>query len=55
MLLTKIMRGIITRSRLMPEAFMAVSSNFSPKLPNVISDASRIANGSDMGTMLTAA
>ena len=52
---TRTMRGIMTRTRLIPEAFMAVSSNFSPKLPKVMSDASSIASGSDMGTMLTAA
>jgi hypothetical protein len=33
-----------------PAAFMAVSSKFSPKLPNVISEANSMANGKAMGT-----
>ena len=37
------------------EAFMAVSSNFSPRFPNTISEASSTASGSAMGTMVSAA
>ena len=39
----------------MPEAFMAVSSNFSPRLPKVMSDASSTASGRAVGTMVSAA
>ena len=38
------------RKREMPAAFMAVSSKFSPILPKVISDASKIASGKANGT-----
>ena len=51
----KTMSGAITRMSEMPDAFMAVSSNFSPKLPKVIRLASSMASGSAIGTMLTAA
>ena len=47
--------GAITRISEIPEAFMAVSSNFSPRLPNVIRLARRIASGNAMGTIDTAA
>jgi hypothetical protein len=33
----------------MPAAFIAVSSKFSPKLPKVMSEANKIANGNAMG------
>ncbi len=39
----------------MPEAFMAVSSNRSPRFPNVISDASSMASGNAIGTIVRAA
>ena len=39
----------------MPEAFMAVSSKFSPRLPNIISEARSMASGSAIGTMVRAA
>ena len=39
----------------MPAAFMAVSSNFSPRLPNTISEANSTANGRAMGTKVSAA
>lgn len=48
-------RGAMTRSSETPEAFMAVSSDFSPRLPKVISEARRIASGNAMGTIDTAA
>ena len=38
-----------------PEAFMAVSSKFSPRLPKTISDASNTASGSAIGTIVRAA
>ena len=38
----------------MPEALMAVSSLLSPRLPNVMSDESRIARGSACGTSMSA-
>ncbi len=53
--LIRTIRGDMALSSDIPEAFMAVSSNFSPKFPKVISDASRMARGSAMGTMLRAA
>ena len=34
----------------MPADFIAVSSKFSPKLPKVINEANRMANGKAMGT-----
>ena len=47
--------GRMIRNRLTPAAFIAVSSDFSPKLPKVISDASRIANGNANGTTVATA
>ncbi len=38
-----------------PEAFMAVSSNRSPRFPNVISEASSMASGSAIGIIVSAA
>ncbi len=49
------MSGAIVRSSDMPEAFMAVSSNCSPRLPKVISEASSMASGSAIGIMVSAA
>ncbi len=49
------MSGAIILTSEIPEAFIAVSSNFSPKLPKVMRLASRMARGSAIGTMLTAA
>ncbi len=49
------MRGRMMRNREMPAAFMAVSSKFSPRLPNVMSEASRMASGSPSGTMVNEA
>lgn len=51
----RMMSGLITFSSDMPDAFMAVSSNFSPKLPKIISDASKMARGSAIGTIVRAA
>ncbi len=51
----KIVSGFMMRNSDMPEAFMAVSSNFSPRFPNTISEASSTASGSAMGTMVSAA
>ena len=42
--------GRMMRKRLTPAAFMAVSSNFSPRLPKLIKEASKIANGKANGT-----
>ena len=47
--------GAMMRKRDMPAAFMAVSSSFSPRLPNTISDASSTASGRAVGTMVRAA
>ena len=49
------MSGRITFISEIPDAFMAVSSNRSPRLPNVIRDASRMASGSAIGTIVRAA
>ena len=38
-----------------PAALIANSSSRSPKLPKVMSEASKIASGNAMGTMVTAA
>ena len=46
--------GRMMRKSDMPEALRAVSSNFSPRLPNVISDASSTAKGSAVGTIVSA-
>ena len=45
-----IISGVIILNKGMPAAFMASSSSFSPKLPNVISDARSIARGSAWDT-----
>ena len=42
--------GRMIRKRLIPAAFMAVSSNFSPRLPKLINDANNMANGNANGT-----
>ena len=47
--------GVLIGGNQLPDAFIAVSSNFSPKLPKVINDASNIANGNAIGTIDTAA
>ena len=44
------MSGRIIRNSDIPAAFMAVSSKFSPRLPNVISEANSMANGKAIGT-----
>ena len=49
------MIGRIILIKEMPAAFIAVSSNFSPRLPNVISEASKTASGNAVGTMVNAA
>ena len=51
----RIISGLITFMSEIPEAFIAVNSNFSPKLPNVMRDASRMASGSAIGTIETPA
>ena len=51
----KMIRGLMVFTSETPAAFMAVSSDFSPRLPKVIRLASRMARGSAIGTMLTAA
>ena len=50
-----IVSGRMIRNSDMPAAFMAVSSNFSPRLPNEISDANSIASGNANGTTLATA
>jgi hypothetical protein len=50
-----IAKGCMIRKRLIPAAFIAVSSNFSPRLPKVISDARRMAKGKASGTTDTTA
>ena len=47
--MVKMMSGRITLVSGMPAAFMAVSSNRSPKLPNVMSEASSTASGAEVG------
>ena len=47
--------GIMTRLTLMPPAFMATSSYFSPKLPMVMIEAKSTAIGSAMGTKVAEA
>jgi len=42
-------------SKEIPAAFIANNSNRSPKLPKVINDANKIANGKAIGTIVTAA
>ena len=51
----KITSGFMAFISEMPDALMAVSSNRSPRLPNVISDASSMASGSAIGTIVRAA
>ena len=46
----KIVSGCMMRNNEMPADFIAVSSNFSPKLPNVIKEANKIDNGNANGT-----
>ena len=50
----KMMSGRMMRSRGMPAAFMERSSYFSPKLPNVIKAANRMASGSERGIRVSA-
>jgi hypothetical protein len=45
-----IVNGRMILNRLTPAAFIAVSSNFSPRLPKVINEANNIANGNANGT-----
>ena len=47
--------GCMVRHKLTPDALIASSSNRSPRLPNDMSDASSIASGRAMGTMVSAA
>ena len=47
--------GRMMRKSEIPAAFMAVSSNFSPRLPKLISDESKIAKGSASGTTVATA
>ena len=47
--------GLITFRSDTPEALIAVSSDFSPRLPKVIRLASRMESGRAIGTMVTAA
>ena len=42
--------GRMMRNKLIPAAFIAVSSVFSPKLPKLINDANNIAKGNAKGT-----
>jgi hypothetical protein len=42
--------GRMIRNRDMPADFIAVNSNFSPKFPNVIKEASSMARGNAIGT-----
>ena len=51
----KMMSGFMAFRREMPDAFIAVSSNRSPRFPNTISEASRMARGRAIGTMVSAA
>jgi hypothetical protein len=50
MKMIKIIRGRIIRNKDIPAAFMDSSSKRSPKLPKDIKEASKMANGSAMGT-----
>ena len=50
-----IIRGLKTVSSEMPLDFMAVSSTCSPRLPNVMSEASKMASGKASGTIVRAA
>ena len=51
----KTISGLITRKSEMPPALSAVSSRLSPRLPKVISEASRTARGRAIGTIESAA
>ena len=51
----KTTNGRMICSNEIPAALMASNSNRSPRLPKVISEASRIASGNAMGTIVTAA
>ncbi len=46
----KMMSGRMIRKSDIPADFIAVSSKFSPKFPNVINEASSIARGNAKGT-----
>jgi hypothetical protein len=50
---TTTIRGRIILKREIPADFIATSSYFSPKLPIVIMDASKIARGRAIGTRVT--
>ena len=47
--MTSIRMGRMMRTSGTPAAFMESSSNCSPMLPNVMSEANKMASGSDMG------
>ena len=47
-------KGRIKRSREIPADLIAINSKFSPRLPKVIIDERRIANGSARGTSTAA-
>ena len=50
-----IISGLIMRKRDIPAAFIAVSSNFSPRLPKVMRLARSTARGKAIGTIVSAA
>ena len=50
----KMMSGRMTFVSGMPAAFMAISSKRSPKLPNVIREASNTARGAEVGQRASA-
>ncbi len=52
---TSAIRGFIVLISDTPEAFMAVSSNRSPRLPNVMSDARSMASGRAIGIIVSEA
>ena len=52
-MMTKKNTGCRMRTSGMPAAFIESNSNFSPRLPKVMSEASRMARGSDMGTSVS--
>ena len=51
----KMDNGRMMRNNEMPDAFIANSSNLSPRLPNVIKDASKMAKGKAIGNMVNEA
>ena len=51
----KMDNGRMMRNKEMPDAFIANSSNLSPRLPNVIKDASKMAKGKAIGNMVNEA